>query len=59
MNVLESWFTIDEKHPIAFAKVEIIEATEVKPSDSNGRSRYVCWPLKRMFILFSYYVPVK
>ncbi|XP_008811541.2 C2 domain-containing protein At1g53590-like isoform X2 [Phoenix dactylifera] len=32
----ESWFTVDERHPIALAKVEIIEATEVKPSDLNG-----------------------
>ncbi|XP_010918930.1 C2 domain-containing protein At1g53590 isoform X1 [Elaeis guineensis] len=32
----EIWFSVEEKHPIAFAKVEIIEATEVKPSDSNG-----------------------
>lgn len=32
----ESWFTIDEKHPIAFAKVEIIEAADVKPGDRSG-----------------------
>lgn len=32
----ESWFTMDEKHPIAFAKVEIIEATDLKPGDISG-----------------------
>lgn len=32
----ESWFTVDVKNPIAFAKVEIIEATEMQPSDGNG-----------------------
>lgn len=32
----ESWFTVDVKSPVAFAKVEIIEATGMQPSDSNG-----------------------
>ncbi|XP_020678331.1 C2 domain-containing protein At1g53590 [Dendrobium catenatum] len=32
----ESWFTVDVKSPIAFAKVEVIEAVEMQPSDSNG-----------------------
>lgn len=27
---------MDEKDPIAFAELEIIEAAEVKPSDLNG-----------------------
>ncbi|OVA03946.1 C2 calcium-dependent membrane targeting [Macleaya cordata] len=34
----ENWFSVDEKDPIAFAEVEIIEAAEVKPSDLNGLS---------------------
>lgn len=37
----ESWFTMDEKHPIAFAKVEIIEAFDIKPGDLSGKFRYV------------------
>ncbi|XP_039122408.1 C2 domain-containing protein At1g53590-like isoform X1 [Dioscorea cayenensis subsp. rotundata] len=32
----ENWFTVDEKRPIAFAKVEILEANDMKPSDLNG-----------------------
>ncbi|KAJ8616670.1 hypothetical protein MRB53_036042 [Persea americana] len=32
----ESWFTMDEKTPVAFAKVEIVEAADFKPSDLNG-----------------------
>ncbi|KAK1320106.1 C2 domain-containing protein [Acorus calamus] len=32
----ENWFTMDEKRPIAYAKVEIIEALDMKPSDPNG-----------------------
>ncbi|ERN09086.1 hypothetical protein AMTR_s00014p00037550, partial [Amborella trichopoda] len=35
-NPSGNWFDIDEKQPIAFAKVEIIEAAEMKPSDPNG-----------------------
>lgn len=34
----ENWFTVDEKEPIAYAKVEVIEAMDVKPSDLNGLS---------------------
>ncbi|XP_020251921.1 C2 domain-containing protein At1g53590-like isoform X2 [Asparagus officinalis] len=32
----EKWYTMDEKAPIAHAKVEIIEAADLKPSDMNG-----------------------
>ena len=32
---------MDEKHPIAFAKVEIIEADGMKPGDLCGRSQYM------------------
>ncbi|XP_027063888.2 C2 domain-containing protein At1g53590 [Coffea arabica] len=32
----ESWFSIDEKQPVAYAVVEVIEAAEMKPSDLNG-----------------------
>ncbi|KAJ0971673.1 hypothetical protein J5N97_019632 [Dioscorea zingiberensis] len=32
----ENWFTVDEKRPIAFAKVEILEGNDMKPSDMNG-----------------------
>ncbi|KAJ7981942.1 C2 domain containing protein [Quillaja saponaria] len=31
-----SWFSVDEKEPVAYAKVEIIEASDMKPSDLNG-----------------------
>ncbi|KAF6142856.1 hypothetical protein GIB67_002720 [Kingdonia uniflora] len=34
--LLETWFTVDEKDPIAYAKVEVIEAADMKPSDMNG-----------------------
>ncbi|XP_062223436.1 C2 domain-containing protein At1g53590-like isoform X2 [Phragmites australis] len=32
----ESWFSVDEKTPIAHAKVEILEGADMKPSDPNG-----------------------
>ncbi|KAG1334958.1 C2 domain-containing protein [Cocos nucifera] len=34
----EGWFTINEKRPIAYVKVEILEAADMKPSDLNGLS---------------------
>ncbi|XP_068665067.1 C2 domain-containing protein At1g53590-like isoform X2 [Aristolochia californica] len=35
-NPIETWFSMDEKRPIAFAKVEILEGADMKPSDLNG-----------------------
>ncbi|KAJ4842395.1 hypothetical protein Tsubulata_000945 [Turnera subulata] len=32
----ENWFSVDEKEPVAYAKVEVIEASDMKPSDLNG-----------------------
>ncbi|XP_050218084.1 C2 domain-containing protein At1g53590-like isoform X2 [Mercurialis annua] len=32
----ERWFSVDEKEPVAFIKVEVVEATDMKPSDLNG-----------------------
>lgn len=32
----EPWFKVDEKEPVAYAKIEIVEAAEMKPSDLNG-----------------------
>ncbi|XP_050279691.1 C2 domain-containing protein At1g53590-like [Quercus robur] len=32
----ETWFSMDGKEPIAHAKVEVIEASDMKPSDLNG-----------------------
>ncbi|XWS10218.1 hypothetical protein CRYUN_Cryun39dG0056400 [Craigia yunnanensis] len=32
----ENWFSVDEKQTLAHAKVEIIEASDMKPSDLNG-----------------------
>ncbi|CAH2053704.1 unnamed protein product [Thlaspi arvense] len=32
----EKWFFVDEKEPVAHALVEVVEASEVKPSDLNG-----------------------
>ncbi|XP_040990743.1 C2 domain-containing protein At1g53590-like isoform X2 [Juglans microcarpa x Juglans regia] len=32
----ESWFSVDEKEPVAYAKVEVIEGSDMKPSDPNG-----------------------
>jgi hypothetical protein len=34
--VLENWFSVDEKPPIAHARVEILEGADMKPSDPNG-----------------------
>ncbi|CAA7013874.1 unnamed protein product [Microthlaspi erraticum] len=32
----ETWFFVDEKEPVAHILVEVVEASDVKPSDSNG-----------------------
>lgn len=32
----ETWFSVDVKEPVAHVKVEVIEASEMKPSDFNG-----------------------
>ncbi|XP_052207502.1 C2 domain-containing protein At1g53590-like isoform X2 [Diospyros lotus] len=32
----ENWFSVDEKEPVGYALVEIIEAADMKPSDLNG-----------------------
>ncbi|KAL3651081.1 hypothetical protein CASFOL_007484 [Castilleja foliolosa] len=32
----ENWFSVDAKEPIAHAVVEVLEASEMKPSDLNG-----------------------
>lgn len=42
MCFAENWFTVDEKRPIAFAKVEILEANDMKPSDLNGETSVCC-----------------
>ncbi|XP_072958689.1 C2 domain-containing protein At1g53590-like isoform X1 [Typha angustifolia] len=34
----EDWFSVDEKPPIAYVKLEIIEGADLKPSDLNGLS---------------------
>jgi hypothetical protein len=36
INVTEPWFKVDEKDPVAYAKIEIVEAADMKPSDLNG-----------------------
>ncbi|KAL7218521.1 hypothetical protein ACSBR2_011728 [Camellia fascicularis] len=32
----ETWFSVDEKEPVGYALVEVIEAADMKPSDMNG-----------------------
>ncbi|KAA8524068.1 hypothetical protein F0562_010501 [Nyssa sinensis] len=32
----ESWFSVDEKEPVAYAMVEVVEAADMKSSDLNG-----------------------
>nr|XP_043630798.1 C2 domain-containing protein At1g53590-like [Erigeron canadensis] len=32
----ESWFSVDAKEPVAYILVEIVEASDMKPSDLNG-----------------------
>ncbi|KAK3198508.1 hypothetical protein Dsin_021923 [Dipteronia sinensis] len=32
----ENWFSVDVKEPIAYAIVEVVEASDMKPSDLNG-----------------------
>ncbi|KAJ0244742.1 Calcium-dependent lipid-binding [Hirschfeldia incana] len=34
----DNWFFVDEKEPVAHALVEVVEASDVKPSDLNGLS---------------------
>lgn len=35
-HLSEPWFSVDEKEPIAYAIVEVIEAADLKPADLNG-----------------------
>jgi len=42
LNVIEPWFKVDEKEPVAYAKIEIVEAAEMKPSDLNGYYSFLC-----------------
>lgn len=35
-HMTESWFSVVEKEPVAYAFVEVIEAADMKPSDLNG-----------------------
>ncbi|KAK9049322.1 hypothetical protein SSX86_031712 [Deinandra increscens subsp. villosa] len=32
----ESWFSVDAKEPVAYTSVEIVEASDLKPSDMGG-----------------------
>lgn len=32
----ETWFSVDAKDPVAYALVEVIEASDMKPADLNG-----------------------
>ncbi|CAB4277167.1 unnamed protein product [Prunus armeniaca] len=32
----ENWFSVDEKEPVAHVRIEVIEASDMKPSDLNG-----------------------
>lgn len=34
----DDWFSVFVREPIAYARVEVIEATEIRPSDLNGLS---------------------
>jgi len=49
LNVIECWFSVDEKEPVAYAKVEVIEACDMKPSDLNG------YPLPMIRVSFFFY----
>jgi len=33
-----NWFSIEERPPIAYVKLEILEGTDMKPSDINGEN---------------------
>ncbi|XP_059661372.1 C2 domain-containing protein At1g53590-like [Cornus florida] len=32
----ENWFSVDEKEPIAYGIIEVVEGADMKPSNSNG-----------------------
>lgn len=34
-----NWFSIEERPPIAYVKLEILEGTDMKPSDINGENK--------------------
>lgn len=52
LNVAESWFCVDVKEPVAYAKVEVIEASELKPSDLNGYPLPLIISYELLFLLF-------
>ena len=35
--ISESWFSMDAKDPVGYALVEIVEGSDMKPSDMNGK----------------------
>ena len=47
----ENWFSVDEKEPIDYALVKIIEAADMKPSDLNGwfKIHYLTFTLYLIF----------
>lgn len=54
----ENWFSVDEKEPVAHVLVEVVEASDVKPSDLNGQfgyyhGSYVFFGLKTFDVLVS------
>lgn len=34
----EHWFSVNVKEPVAHAIVEVVEASDMKPSDFNGKA---------------------
>ena len=50
----ENWFSVNEKEPVAYVRVEVIEASGLKPSDLNGQftSLFVKAPYLSSFLSF-------
>lgn len=41
-DILETWFSVDAKEPVGYALVEIVEGSNMKPSDMNGKFTSKC-----------------
>ena len=49
----ENWFSVDEKEPIDYALVKIIEAADMKPSDLNGWFK-LQYPPFTLYLIFGF-----
>lgn len=48
LKILEGWFTVNVKPPIGYAKLEMLEGADMKPSDFNGMLLFIFFLRREM-----------